>query len=133
MRQLRSGIQLKFTKVFRLKNTGSSRNKRGLIAPASVGGEHDIIAVDAALKYEAIAKMRLERARRNFEDAATELKEAERGVADAKKYTKSVKSYCEKCQRNPSQASDYVFVDPVPKAEARKKVVIVKEESAGVS
>ena len=75
--------------------------------------------------------MRLERARRNFEDAATELKEAERGVADAKKYTKSVKSYCEKCQRNPSHASDFVFVDPVPKAEARKKVVVVKEESAG--
>ena len=128
MRHLRSGIRLKLSKTFRL---GSSR-KRGLIAPASVGGEHDIIAVDAAcLKYEAITKMRLERARKNFEDAATELKEAERGVADAKKYTKSVKSYCEKCQRNPSHASDFVFVDPVPKAEARKKVVVVKEESAG--
>jgi len=75
--------------------------------------------------------MRLERARRNFEASEKELKEAERGVADAKKYTKSVKSYCEKCQRNPSHASDFVFVDPVPKAEARKKVVVVKEESAG--
>lgn len=130
MRQLRSGIRLKLSKTFRL---GSSRNKRGLIAPASVGGEHDIIAVDASLKYQAIAKMRLERARRNFEDAATELKEAERGVADAKKYIKSVKSYCEKCQRNPSHASDYVFVDPVPKAEARKRVVIVKEEPVSVN
>lgn len=115
MRQLRSGIRLKLSKTFRL---GSSRNKRGLIAPASVGGEHDIIAVEAAcLKYEAIAKMRLERARRNFEASEKELKEAERGVADAKKYTKSVKSYCEKCQRNPSHASDFVFVDPVPKVE----------------
>ena len=131
MRQLRSGIQVRLSKRWLFK--GSSRNKRGLIAPASVGGEHDKIAVDAALKYEAIAKIRLERARSNFEDAATELKEAERGVADAKKYTKSVKSYCEKCQRDPSHASDYVFVDPVPKAETRKKVVVVKEEQVCVS
>lgn len=89
------------------------------------------------MKYEAIAKARLDRARVTFEAAAKELKEAERQEADAKKYSKSVKSYCKKCQENQSNASDYVFVNnPVSKnaAETNKKRVIVgKEEPTHIS
>ncbi|KAK1742531.1 hypothetical protein QTG54_007096 [Skeletonema marinoi] len=131
MRQLRSGIQLKISKTFRWASSKNSAKKIRLVDPVCVGGEHDIIAVDAAMKYETLAIMRLDRARVTFEAAAKELKEAEREVADAKKYTKSVKSYCKKCQENQSNASDYVFVDPAPKnlTETRKNVAVVKEES----
>ncbi len=127
MRQLRSCFQLKISKTFRWANNSGKR----FVSPRSVGGEHDIIAIDAAMKYETLAKMRLDRARANMEAAAKELKEAEREVADAKKYTKSVKSYCKKFQENQANASDYVFVNPAPKTvtETRKRVVDVKEES----
>jgi hypothetical protein len=127
MRQLRSGIQLKISKTFRWVNRQNATKKR-LVDPICVGGEHDIVAVDAAMKYETLAKMRLTRARTTFEAAAKELKEAERQVEDAKKYTKSVKSYCKKCQDNQPVASDYVFVDS-SSTETKKRVEVVNEES----
>ena len=129
MRQLRSCIQLKISKTFRWTN------KKRSVSPRCVGGEHDIIAIDAALNYEALAKTRLDRAKTNVEAAAKELKEAERGVEDAKKYTKSVKSYCKKCQANQANASDYVFVNPASKivTEIRKRAVDVKEDSTCAS
>ena len=125
---MKSCLQLKISKTFRWANTNNSRKRA---SPRVVGGEHDIIAIDAALKYETLAKMRLDRARANVEAAAKELKEAERGVEDAKKYTKSVKSYCKKCQENQANASDYVFVNPASKiaTETRKHVVYVDKDS----
>lgn len=130
MRQLRSCFQLKISKTFRWTNTNNARKR--FVSPRCVGGEHDVIAIDAAMKYESLAKMRLDRARANVEAAAKELKEAERGVEDAKKYTKSVKSYCKKCQANQANASDYVFVDPasITVTETRKVAADVKEYSA---
>lgn len=126
---MKSCVQLKISKTFRWARTKNSR--KGFVSPRCVGGEHDVIAIDAAMKYEILAKMRLDRARSNMEEAAKELKEAEREVADAKKYTKSVKSYCKKCQDKRSNVSDYVFVNPASKTvtETRKRVVDVKEDS----
>ncbi len=128
MRQIRSCFQLKISKTFRWTN-----KKRRSVSPRCVGGEHDVIAIDAALKYETLAKMRLDRAKANVEAAAKELKEAERGVEDAKKYTKSVKSYCKKSQANQANASDYVFVSPASKTKTSKVAVDVKEDSTCAS
>jgi hypothetical protein len=133
MDRLKCGIQLKISKTFRRVYRRNSSTKRGF-APVCVGGEHDIIDVDAALKYEALAGMRLDRARELFEESKKELKEAELAVADAKKYTERVKSYCKTYQENQSSsASDYVFVDPASNiySKARKRVVVVKEEPMG--
>ncbi|KAL7441738.1 hypothetical protein ACHAXM_008169 [Skeletonema potamos] len=125
MRQLRSGVQLKISKTLRWVN-GQNTTKK--VDPVCVGGEHDIVAVDAAMKYETLAKMRLNRARSSLEAAVKELKEAERQVADATKYAKSVKSYCKKCQNNQPVASDYVFVDSAS-TETKKRVEVEKVES----
>ena len=129
MRQLRNCVQLKISKTFRWPNTKNS--KKQLVDPICVGEEHGIIAVDAAMKLQTAAKMRLNRARANFEAAATELKEAEREVADATKYTKSVKSYCKKCQENQPNASDYVFVNAAStnNVTGTKKRVVIQEKS----
>ena len=125
---MRSCVQLKISKTFRWPN--NKNTKKQLAAPICVGGEHDIIAVDAAMKLQTAAKMRLDRARANFEAAATELKEAEREVADATKYTKSVKSYCKKCQENQPNASDYVFVNAAStNVTGTKKRVVIQEKS----
>lgn len=128
MRQLRSCVQLKISKTFRWPN--SKNTKKRLAAPICVGGEHDIIAVDAAMKLQIAARMRLDRARANFEAAAKELKEAEREVEVSTKYTKSVKSYCKKCQENQANASDYVFVNAAStNATGTKKRVVIQEKS----
>ena len=129
---MRSCVQLKISKRFRWPN--SKNTKKRLAAPIFVGGEHDIIAVDAAMKLQTAAKERLTRARANFEAAATELKEAEREVADATKYTKSVKSYCKKCQENQPNASDYVFVNAAStNVTGTKKRVVIQEKSTPAS
>ena len=129
MRQLRSCVQLKISKTFKWSN--NKNTKKRLVAPICVGGEHNIIAVDAAMKLQIAAKMRLDRARANFDAAAKELKEAEREVEDATKYTKSVKSYCKKCQENQPNASDYVFVNAASTnvTGARKRVVIQEKST----
>lgn len=121
---------MKISKTF----TWPSKNsKKRLVAPKCVGGEHDVVAVDAAMKYETAAKTRLDRARANFEAAATELREAEREVADATKYTKSVKSYCKKCQENQPSASDYVFVNAAStNVTGTRKRVVVEEKSTQI-
>ena len=66
---------------------------------SSVCGEHDTIAIDAAIKLERLAKRRLDKARATFEAAAQELSEAEKELTTAKKYTKSVKSCCKEKER----------------------------------
>ena len=122
---------MKISKTFRWPN--SKNSKKRLVTPVCVGGEHDVVAVDAAMKYEKAAKMRLDRARVSFEAAATELREAEREVADATKYTKSVMSYCKRCQENQPNASDYVFVnDKSTNVTGSRKRVVVEEKSTQI-
>ena len=91
MRRLRHSVQVRIRKSFRWVTNRKPKGKRQL-ALSSVGEDHDTIAIDAAMKLEGLAKMRLDKARTTFEVAAKELRDAEKDVTNAKKYTKIVKT-----------------------------------------
>mmetsp|Transcript_1596 Transcript_1596/g.3437 ORF Transcript_1596/g.3437 Transcript_1596/m.3437 type:complete len:199 (+) Transcript_1596:35-631(+) len=92
-----------------LKNTirWASRKKRKIPQSEEV---HNVVALDAGMKYKELAVRRLNVARSSFERAAVELKAAERGMKDAEKYVKSLRSHCEKVE-NQNGVNDVVFVE----------------------
>lgn len=79
--------------------------------PEPVGGEHNIVAVDAAMKYQTLAEKRFEAARASLVAAEKEFRDAENAREDAKKYVRSVKKYCS-MHRN-KESSDRFYNDVV--------------------
>ncbi|KAL7487899.1 hypothetical protein ACHAW6_013481 [Cyclotella cf. meneghiniana] len=77
-----------------------------------VGVKGEIVATDAAFKFQRLAEQRLKRARASLKAAEIELREAERGLEEAKKYVRCVQSHCkmiDNSQRNIDP--DIVFVE----------------------
>jgi hypothetical protein len=78
--------------------------------------EDESVAIEAALKFQTLAKRRLEAARSAFKNAEMELHEAERELEDADRYVTKVQLYCHKTPqlRRCKSSSDIVFVEYPP-------------------
>jgi hypothetical protein len=78
--------------------------------------EDESVAIEAALKFQTLAKRRLEAARSAFTNAEMELHEAERELEDAESYVTKVRLYCHKTPqiRRCKSSSDIVFVEYPP-------------------
>jgi hypothetical protein len=97
-------IRMSLSKTFKWPKT------RGRTQATCAEEGDEVMAIDAALRYQRLAEQRLEVARKSFELAQIELINAERGLDEAKKYLKSVRSKTPEIRRCKS-SSDIVFVD----------------------
>lgn len=97
-------IRMSLSKTFKWPKT------RGRTQATCAEEGDEVMAIDAALRYQRLAEQRLEVARKSFELAQIELLNAERGLDEAKKYLKSVRSKTPEIRRCKS-SSDIVFVD----------------------
>lgn len=98
-------------KITAKKTVKWMKQKRGR-AESQLDVVHDIVALDAGMKYKMLAKRRLDAARTAFDAAAVELREAERGMKDAEKYFNSIRSQCKKMECSSDNAiADFVLVD----------------------
>ena len=84
---LSSGVKVTLKKTFRW--AGSWRRARA--RPDEI---HNVVVLNAGMKYKDLAKRRLEDAQASFEAAAVELRAAEREMKDAERYVKSLKPHC---------------------------------------
>ena len=85
--KLSSGVKVALKKTFRW--AGSWRRAR-----ARPNENHNVVVLNAGMKYKDLAKRRLENAQASFEAAAVELRAAEREMKDAERYVKSLKPHC---------------------------------------
>jgi hypothetical protein len=88
----------------------AKRKRKRRNGPQSDTAQHDVVALDAGMKYKELAKRRLDAARASFEAAAIELKAAENGMQDAERYVKSLRAHCEHVG-NQNAVIDVVFVE----------------------
>ena len=59
-------------------------------------GIHDVMLLDAGMKYKDLAEIRLNVAKAAFEVASKELKAAERGLKEATNYVDGLRKHCNK-------------------------------------
>ena len=96
-----SGMRLTLTKTIQWAAKGGkkiinskTKAKRIFGSEDIIEEAHDVVTMDAGLKYKDLAERRLNAARSAFEAAAVELRQAERGMNDAENYVKSLRSHC---------------------------------------
>ena len=79
-------------------------------------GDADVVAVEAALKFQGLAEKRLEAARKSVHAATIELHDAESRFEDARRYVKYVTKRCSKAPqiKRCRSGSDIVFVEHPP-------------------
>ena len=95
--------------------TWTKRKKKGGCRAENHGGS---VAIDAATKYNELAKRRLEVAKVSYEAAANELRAAERGMKEADRYVEYVKLHCRVMEDDGGGgSSDFVMVKHVGKED----------------
>jgi hypothetical protein len=100
-----SGMRLTFKKSIQWAKWGRRRKKD------PDGDVHVVVTMNAGMKYKELAERRLNAARVAFEVAAVELRAAERGMKDAEKYVKSLRSHCDKVNHKQNELNDVVLVE----------------------
>lgn len=113
--ELGNRMKLSLTNTFKWPKMKRTRNS-ATTSEADLNHGNEVVAISAALKYQALAEKRLEAAWISYEAAAIEFREAERELDDAKNYVRTVKSYCNNKsphigRERSKSSSDIVFVD----------------------
>jgi hypothetical protein len=116
------GMRVTLTKTIRwaakggkkIVNGSKTKTKRNCGCQEDIIEEaHDVVTMDAGLKYQDLAERRLNAARSAFEAAAVELRQAERGMNDAENYVKSLRSHCKSKAKNIQLQHHELFNDVV--------------------
>lgn len=111
--KLLKGVKLSFRKSiypFRksirwVRKKSRSRDRRTMSEEAGI---HDVMLLDAGMKYKDLAEIRLSTAKAAFKAASIELKDAKRGLKDANNYVDGLKKHCNKIHQH---ETDIVFVE----------------------
>ncbi|KAL7461899.1 hypothetical protein ACHAXS_002304 [Conticribra weissflogii] len=94
-----------------------------------VTGSHNVVAIDAAMKYKELAEKRAKVARSAFQIAALELRRAERGLEDAEKYLQSVHTVC--TDKGWSENHDFILIEQQKTSEGITREVAISTVTAG--
>lgn len=119
--RLFSGVRLTVSKTIRwfakggkkIVSSKTTKTKRNYFSEDIIEEAHDLVTMDAGLKYKDLAEKRLSAARTAFEAAAVELRQAERGMVDADNYVKSLRSHCKSKAKNIQLQQHELFHDVV--------------------
>lgn len=111
--KLLKGVKLSFRKSiypFRksIRWVRKKRRSRARRIMSDEAGIHDVMLLDAGMKYKDLAEIRLNVAKAAFEVASKELKAAERGLKEATNYVDGLKKHCCKIHQH---ETDIVFVE----------------------
>ena len=88
-----------------VRKKSRSRARRTMSEEAGI---HDVMLLDAGMKYKDLAEKRISTAKTAFEAASHELKDAERGLREATNYVNGLKKHCNKIHQH---ETDIVFVE----------------------
>jgi len=111
--KLLKGVKLSLRKTiypFRksIRWVRKKRRSRASRTMSEKAGIHDVMLLDAGIKYKDLAEKRLNIAQAAFEVASKELKAAERGLKEATNYVDGLKKHCNKIHQH---ETDIVFVE----------------------
>ena len=84
------------------------RRTRARRTMSEEAGIHDVMLLDAGMKYKDLAEKRFTTAKTAFEAASKELKTAERGLKEATNYIDGLRKHCNKIHQH---ETDIVFVE----------------------
>ena len=111
--KLLKGVKLSLRKTiypFRksIRWVRKKRRSRARRTMSEKAGIHDVMLLDAGIKYKDLAEKRFNIAQAAFEVASKELKAAERGLKEATNYVDGLKKHCNKIHQH---ETDIVFVE----------------------